>query len=231
MASYFKADLSVIRSEDDVKTKILLPLLKQIRIINNDNDYSQEVPVQITSGRKRETKFADIVIYKGGKPYIVVEAKDKDVKIDDDEISQLDSYSIWLKAPYGIICNGREFVMRAYLFGNERVFLIKRALSRLDLDLINDALSNETTNMGRTVPQRLIADQSDSFSSLLKDIHQKIRDIDHLDPTNAFDGWSKLLFMKIYEEKWAIEHNNQSRFGYKRFKSVFPCIVLTPFEP
>lgn len=218
MASYFKADLSVIRSEDDVKTKILLPLLKQIRIINNDNDYSQEVPVQITSGRKRETKFADIVIYKGGKPYIVVEAKDKDVKIDDDEISQLDSYSIWLKAPYGIVCNGREFVMRVYLFGNERVFLIKRALSRLDLDLINDALSNETTNMGRTVPQRLIADQSDSFSSLLKDIHQKIRDIDHLDPTNAFDGWSKLLFMKIYEEKWAIEHNNQSRFGYKRFK-------------
>ena len=218
MASYFKADLSVIGSEEDVKTKIILPLLKQIGIINGDNDYSQEVPVQITSGRKRETKFADIVVYKEKKTYIVVEAKDKDVKIDDDEISQLDSYAIWLKVPYGIICNGREFVMRAYLFGNERVFLIKKALNRLDLDLINDAFSNETDKVGRAVPQRLIADQSDSFSSLLKDIHQRIRDIDHLDPTNAFDGWSKLLFMKIYEEKWAIEHNNQSRFGYKRFK-------------
>ena len=167
MASYFKADLSVIGSEEDVKTKIILPLLKQIGIINGDNDYSQEVPVQITSGRKRETKFADIVVYKEKKTYIVVEAKDKDVKIDDDEISQLDSYAIWLKVPYGIICNGREFVMRAYLFGNERVFLIKKALNRLDLDLINDAFSNETDKVGRAVPQRLIADQSDSFSSLL----------------------------------------------------------------
>ena len=63
MANYFKVDLSTIGSENDVKTKIILPLLKQVGIVKYDNEYYQEVPVKITSGRKKETKFADIVIY------------------------------------------------------------------------------------------------------------------------------------------------------------------------
>ena len=126
---------------------------------------------------------------------------------------------MWLKAPYGIACNGVDFVVRGYLHGNERVYLIKKSLEKLDLTLINDAISEERNFDSTNVPQRLIADQSENFSTLLRNIHQKIRDIDHLDPTNAFDGWSKLLFMKIYEEKWASEHPDRAnRLNYKRFQ-------------
>jgi type I restriction enzyme M protein len=216
---YYNVDLSTIYSESDVESKILIPLMKQIGIIKKDSDYSQQVPVRITSGTDTSTKPADIVVKKNDMNFIVIEAKNKDVTLGDDEVRQLDSYAIWLKAPYGILCNGREFVLRAYLHGNQRVFLIKKALNKLDLSLIVDAISDNNSNDFSVVPQRLVADQSESFSTLLRDIHQKIRDIDHLDPTNAFDGWSKLLFMKIYEEKWSQEHKNQSRFSYKRFMS------------
>lgn len=214
---YFNVDLSIIHSESDVESKVIIPLMKQIGLIEKDSDYALQVPVQITSGRDTSTKFADIVIKKDEKNFVVIEAKNKDEILDDDEVRQLDSYAMWLNAPYGILCNGKEFVLRAYLHGNERVFLIKKALSRLDISLIQDAISDKDDKDYGIVPQRLVADQSESFSTLLRDIHQKIRDIDHLDPTNAFDGWSKLLFMKIYEEKWSQEHDNQSRFGYKRF--------------
>lgn len=215
-SNYFSVDYSIISSERDVETKIIIPLLKESGIIKDDADYRQNVAVQITSGRETSTKYADIVIYYNAKPFIVVEAKDIDEKLDDDEVRQLDSYTMWLKAPYGILCNGRDFVLRAYLHGNERVFLIRKALKKLDINIIRDAVSSKTDEVIE-VPQRVVADQSESFSTLLREIHQKIRDIDHLDPTNAFDGWSKLLFMKIYEEKWSQEHDNQSRFGYKRF--------------
>lgn len=216
MNKYFHVDLTIINSETDVESKVIIPILKEVGLIQKESDYTQRVPVKATAGRTNSTNEADILVKKEGKPYIVVEAKKPSVSLDDDEIRQLDSYAMWLQTPYGIACNGREFVVRGYLQGNQRVFLIKKSLDKLDLSLILDAISSVHVDIA-DVPQRLIADQSESFSALLKDIHQKIRDIDHLDPTNAFDGWSKLLFMKIYEERWAAEHSNQSRFGYKRF--------------
>ena len=217
MANHFNIDLSYVHSEADVEDKIILPLLREIGVIKNAKDFTSRVPVKMKLGRKWETKEADIVIYKDEKPFIVIEAKSKSERLDDDKIAQLDSYAMWLPAPYGIACNGIDFVMRGYLRGNEKVYLIKKSLEKLDYSLVNEALSNNEEGIV-TVPQRLIADQSESFSSLLRNIHQKIRDIDHLGPTDAFDGWSKLLFMKMYEDKWASEHEGYYRLSYKRFK-------------
>lgn len=217
MANHFNIDLSYVRSEADVEDKIILPLLREIGVIKNDKDFSLRVPVKMKLGRKWETKEADIVVYKDEKPFVVIEAKSKNERLDDDEIAQLDSYAMWLPAPYGIACNGIDFVMRGYLRGNEKVYLIKKSIEKLDFSLVNEAISNREEGIVN-VPQRLIADQSESFSSLLRNIHQKIRDIDHLGPTDAFDGWSKLLFMKIYEDKWASEHGGNYRLSYKRFK-------------
>lgn len=209
-------DLSNIFSEADVEEKIILPLFKELGLIRGISDYRLRVPIPMTLGRQKITKEADIIIYKDKKPFVVIEAKKKTEKLDDDVISQLDSYAIWSCAKYGVACNGREFVIRGYLQGNERVYLVKKSLSKLDIDLIKDAFGAKDNQDG-DISVRLVADQSESFSTLLKDIHQDIRNIDKLDPTNAFDGWSKLLFMKINEEKWAAAHSGKQRLSYKKF--------------
>ena len=209
-------DLSNIFSEADVEEKIILPLFKELGLIRGASDYRLRVPVPMKLGRQKITKEADIIIYKDKKPFVVIEAKKKTEKLDDDVITQLDSYAIWSCAKYGVACNGREFVIRGYLQGNERVYLVKKSLSKLDMDLIKDAFGAKDDRDG-DISVRLVADQSESFSTLLKDIHQDIRNIDKLDPTNAFDGWSKLLFMKINEEKWAAAHSGKQRLSYKKF--------------
>ena len=137
MSNHFKVDLSTARSEADVENKIIIPLLKEAGIIKENKDYSLRVPVKMTLGRQSVTKEADIVVYKNKKPFIVIEAKSKGERLDDDEIAQLDSYAVWLPAPYGIICNGLDFVLRGYLSGNEKVYLIKKTLPWINIEKLN----------------------------------------------------------------------------------------------
>lgn len=219
MDKYFvKYNLANVISEDDVTDKIILPLLREVGIVKSDADYNHKISVTINIGRgDHETKQVDLIIYRKGMPFIAVESKKKTEKLDDPAIDQLDSYAWGLKAPYGIACNGVEFVLRAYLAGNERVSLIRRNLKDLKIQLILDAVGQEEKPKEALVAHQLIDDQSESFSQLLKEIHKKIRDIDHLDPTNAFDGWSRLLFMKIAEEKWSKTHEGRVRFSYAKF--------------
>lgn len=210
--------LNQLSSEADVENKVIIPLFRELGLIRTQEDYKLRVSVHIHAGRQSVTKQADIVIYKDGEPYVVIEAKSPDSRIDDDAIAQLDSYAMWLPAKFGVACDGITFVLRGYFEGNERVYLINKKLSLIDLNLISSVLCEGNISRLSQISRHVIQDQSDSFSSLLKQIHQDIRDIDKLDPTSAFDEWSKLLFMKINEERWSKEHGGNRRLSYTLFK-------------
>ncbi len=102
--------------------------------------------------------------------------------------------------------------------GNERRYIIRSAVERIRAEHVRFIREGEVIQRESQISANLISEQSDSFSSMLKAIHQDIRDTDKLDPTGAFDGWSRLLFMKIYEEKWTKDNNGVKRFDYKKFK-------------
>lgn len=212
-------ELEYIPSEAEVENKTIIPLLQKLSLISNDKMYRVRVPVKMQEGRAKKTKEADIVIYGPDKnPFVVVEAKKPTEPLDDDAINQLDSYAFWLQCPYGIACNGKTIVVRAYMAGNERRFIIRTSVDRIKAEHLSFIKEGEIIQRESQISASLISEQSDSFSSMLKDIHQDIRDTDKLDPTGAFDGWSKLLFMKIYEEKWSKENDGIKRFDYKKFK-------------
>lgn len=218
ISNYINVPVSQLNSEADVENKVIIPLFKSLGLIRSNNDYSLHVPVRIHSGHQIETKQADIVIYKNGNPYIVIEAKSPEARIDDDAIAQLDSYAMWLPARFGVACDGISFILRGYFEGNERVYLINKRLNQINSDILTSVLCDTNISRISEISRHVIQDQSDSFSTLLRQIHQDIRDIDKLDPTNAFDEWSKLLFMKINEERWSKEHNGNRRLSYALFK-------------
>ena len=206
-------------AEAEIENKYIIPLLKQFSLITSDDMYRMRVPVKVRAGKWKGDKEADIVLYNSKrKPFVVVEAKNSDEPLDDDAIGQLDSYCFWLKCPYGIACNGRDFVVRVYLSGNERRYLVKTSVSRLKKEQLSDILEENIIEKETEISANIISDQSESYSKLLKEIHQIIRDTDKLDPTAAFDGWSKLLFMKISEEQWSKDNGDIERFNYAIFK-------------
>lgn len=212
-------DIEYVPSEAEEENKTIIPLLKKLSLITNDDMYRMRVPVKMQEGRKTVTKEADIVLFDSNKkPFVVVESKKSNELLDDEAINQLDSYAFWLRCPYSIACNGKTFVVRAYMAGNERRFIIRSLVDRINAEHVSFIKEGKTIQKESQISASLISEQSDSFSSMLKDIHQDIRDTDKLDPTGAFDGWSKLLFMKIYEEKWSKENKGVKRFDYKKFK-------------
>jgi len=206
-------------AEAEVENKYIIPLLKQFSLITSDDMYRMRVPVKVRAGKWKGDKEADIVLYNSKrKPFVVVEAKNSDEPLDDDAIGQLDSYCFWLQCPYGIACNGKDFVVRVYLSGNERRYLVKTIVSKLKKEQLSDILDEKVIERETEISANIISDQSESYSKLLKEIHQIIRDTDKLDPTAAFDGWSKLLFMKISEEQWSKDNGDIERFNYAIFK-------------
>ena len=209
-----KIDYSNIHSEVDVEAKIILPILKTIGYV--DDDINMRVSVSFNQGRKTVTKEADIVANSNHTlPDMVIEAKNICEKIDDNVIVQLDSYAFGLEYKYGLICNGREIMLREYVGSNKKVTKFRIGLSDFEPeDLKATICSDENSNQSDNVTTKKSAQ---SFATILKNIHQTIRNVDKLDPTGAFDGWSKLLFMKIYEEKWSKANGNKIRFSYNEF--------------
>lgn len=214
-----KQQLHTVPSEAEEENKTIIPLLKKLALITSDDMYKMRVPVHIQEGREKKTKEADIVIYNSNnKPFVVVESKKATELLDDDAIGQLDSYAFWLGCPYGIACNGKTIVVRVYMAGNERRFIIRTSVDKIKEEHVSFIREEQIIQKESQISANLISEQSETFSSMLKEIHQDIRDTDKLDPTGAFDGWSKLLFMKIYEEKWSMSNDGVKRFDYKKFK-------------
>ena len=55
------------------------------------------------------TKRYDMVVYdRDAKPWMMVECKEFDKKLDDDVLRQLLNYQQQIQCPYGVITNGRQ---------------------------------------------------------------------------------------------------------------------------
>jgi hypothetical protein len=63
-----------------------------------------EKEIKVGELRKR----CDIVVYKSSIPWIIVECKEMDVKLDDAVIKQILNYNISLRVQYLIITNGSD---------------------------------------------------------------------------------------------------------------------------
>lgn len=213
-----KFDYNTVKSESDVEVKIILPVIENLGF-NKHTDVFFRVPVSFFQGRQKITKEADIVVHKDNSPFLVVEAKSTNEKIDDKNIAQLDSYAYGLECRYGILCNGKEILLREYKESNRKVTVYRAKAEEIDYDDFKIFLNSVQVEqvIKDKINQNVSKKQASSFASTLKQIHQTIRNTDKLDPTGAFDGWSKLLFMKIHEEKWTEENKGIVRFNYSKF--------------
>lgn len=200
----------IFENEADVEFKFVEGFLTKV-LGYSKNHIKWKPAIKVPSGRSEVVKYPDTVVYgDDGKPLFVLDAKDP-TELLENWYHQIDSYAFSLKVKFGVLTNGRELVVRGYFEGNERRTIFSESLSKIDNDTsdVQELLSYAKINNSKQFPKlRKVDKEPQKKNSTIKDyrrtfreIHTKIRSSEKLDPGNSFDEFSKLLFIKIINEK------------------------------
>jgi len=195
-----------IHSETDTVVKRILPYLSR-RGYDLEKDLDFEVATKSTTAHS--TGYVDLLVTCGGaKPLFVIEAKKSSKVLNAKDAKQALAYGASHKVPFVVVTNGKD--IRCYNVRTKQPLrwdgkLIEKIPTR---DQLKKVLSFLKTNPDATdVP--LSKDESLPFrpglplkqlNALFSRCHNTIRKIEK-DEENAFDDFSKLLFLKLLEEK------------------------------
>lgn len=190
---------------ETVIKKILPYLIRREYDIEKDLDF--ETPVK--TSRRWSLGYADILITLGkSKPLFVIEAKRSLKKLNQADRDQAIDYAKGFGCLFAVVTNGREIqcinatTKKPILWDGQRIQKIPtksqlpRVLATLRANKKTDviSLSNDPSlpfQPGLPLKQ---------LNSLFSRCHNKIRNIEK-DEENAFADFSKLLFLKLLEEK------------------------------
>lgn len=152
------------------------------------------------------TGFTDIEVRLEKKLIFIIEAKRDTQKINDNHRKQALNYGIAKKVPFVIVTNGQSFEILNVKTGSQISINEEKNLLPIkkDVHLILKALKNNPTENDLKItsigiiyaPGATLAELTNVF----KRCHNAIRDIEK-DDEHAFSDFSKLLFLKLLEEK------------------------------
>lgn len=183
---------SGIYSEEEVKVKCVLPYLEKIGY--EKENLQLDRPVKIGRGL---TVYPDIVVLVDEEPAMVVETKRPGESLVN-YINQAISYSRLLQAPIAVLTNGfKTEVYDAF----EAVSIGRNIPSLSEIQKIEKEIIWPDEMRERAESTLIIFENVPKFSDVLSECHDIIWNRDHLSPEMAFDEVSKLLFLKVNEEK------------------------------
>ncbi len=220
-----KYDAKALITEDDVENKFLQELFTKELDYDINNDLKWKEAVKYQEGRKKITKFADLIIYKNEKPVMIVETK-KPTESVTDNIGQVDSYAFAKEVRYSIITNGRKIILREYLAANKKANIINMPIEKLHqmdyLPLINIVSKGK---IDTNIENDILDNQSNSneitdYRRFFRSIHNIIRDNEKLDPASCFDEFSKILYLKMADEQYRNDKEKNNYFDLNKFKNV-----------
>lgn len=198
-------------SEADVETKYVYgKLLKKILKIPT-NQIFFHIPVKFNQGHEIKTKEADVLVKdKEGNNFFIIDSKAPNQNLEL-YFGQIDSYAFILETPISILTNGSRIIVRIYQEGNKKTVILDNSIEKLESEDYKSLLSIFSNNQLTKQKDLIIAsDGSEDVTSkpkiinyrrTFRNIHNKIRSIDKLDPSASFDEFSKVLFIKIINDR------------------------------
>lgn len=218
------------RSEEDVKVKVVIPYLQSLGYTTDDMRF--ENSIQVTVGSKSTTVASDIEILIDGQPQIVIDTKNPRKTLSDKDVLQAVSYAKLVKtpaAPFGFASNGIDLVGINAIDGNAVddiptkaaliAMLQKRPPKRLSEIQLNEVRSTLLT----------IVSQSDLYR-VIERCKQILVGQALIRSDQAFREITKLLLVKMNEERRAINDDLQNRFSEAWIKASSRADSLSPVE-
>lgn len=204
-----------VSTEEDVKIKIIIELLKQLGFSENlSNEIEYEKAISIGRGKY---VYPDIVVNIEKTIAFVVDAKGPEENLDYYK-DQVVAYGLLLRAPYSVLCNGKGFrvfdTKTGEVVWDKDISILPEFLGKKNLlsrrrEAIDTYTKEEEERAKKTL---FVFEGIKEFSAILYRCEDFIRDIDGLTGEDAFDELSMLLFTKMYEERQALKENRKNRF-------------------
>lgn len=167
---------------------------------------AQEVSVTTSKKSSGESRGdgnarADLVIWKTKedkiaekRAFIVVELKAENVRVRVEDYYQGQNYATWAGASFFVTSNEKE----TKFFNIDPEYLPKRLEEIIAIPTATEALNDKKVS---EILSKTKTFTREEFTKTLKSCHNIIRNNDKLSPEAAFDEISKILFMKIREER------------------------------
>ncbi|GAA2211425.1 N-6 DNA methylase [Nonomuraea monospora] len=199
--------MSSVRTETETVVKRVLPYLRR-RGYDPEKDIDFETPVQ---SMERYTKgYVDLLVTCGkANPLFVIEAKRNGKRLNRDDAKQAINYGKAVKAPFVAVTNGQ--IVQVFhtdsgqpiqwngriadkIPSKDQIDAVIRFMRRKK-DAINIPLGDGDASLPFR-PSLPLKQLNDLFSRC----HNKIRNIEK-NEENSFSDFSKILFLKLLEEK------------------------------
>ncbi len=219
-----------LNSEDDCAENVVIPFL--LRLGYNRNQIRRKVSITGTSGH-RFRKQADIVVYIGDRPSLVIETKRIQHRLKEEDVNQALSYAQLLEppTPIAVLTNGRDWEVY-YLERDDIGGLASvpepQELESLILSITNPTTSRPTTQTEeRQAAERLLVtiENKIGLQTAFRECRKELAK-EGLIAESAFDELTKILTCKFNEEKRAAEGLAANRFTSQWLLGSGPLAAL-----
>lgn len=205
-------ELTDLRNESDVEQFFVINLIKDLGFKNEDIYTKKVLPaIEFGKGSKKQSYIPDYQLNDGKTPLMIIEAKAPDVKLEKvvyeaQEYASCINRSFIGNNPikYCITTNGVTTILTR---PDENVVVLKLKFS--DFDQKNEKYIKlkelvSFSKLKNVCPEKRFEfkrPEIDELRAVLYSAHNKIRSSEKIGPKKAFYEFTKLLFIKMNEDK------------------------------
>lgn len=211
---------SKVKSEEDLKVKVVLPYLKKLGYSEEDMNF--ESPMEVVIGSKRTTVFSDIEIILNGKVELVIDIKRPNHSVKQTDILQASSYAKLIDTPpatMSCVTNGLTTIATNTFTGEQelnipsKMQLMKR-VNATKKKPFTDIQLNEVKSVLLTLaePEELF-----KLISSSKNVIEK-RALIRSD--QSFKEITKIILVKMNEERRVKANEGDNRFSVSYLKQL-----------
>lgn len=202
-----------IKTEEDMKIKVLLPFLKELGYSEEELRFEHKIPVHI--GTKPMMVYSDIEVLIDGKVEMVIDAKKPSKSLAEKDLLQVVSYAKLVSTPqamYAIVTNGIDSVSIDTYTGRRSTEILSkaqllRAVDKAKKPILKDIEIREEESILFTLHN------SDELYKVIQDCKDVIEKRGLIRSDQSFREMTKILLIKMNEERRVRAGEGNNRFS------------------
>lgn len=220
-----------IKTEEDLKIKVILPYLVSLGYIEDEIRFEKAIDVNI--GTKKTKVYSDIEISINGNVEMIIDTKSPKNSLSEKDMLQSESYAKLVNTPpalYGITTNGIETVATNVYEGKRKKEIPSRAELLRELDRTKGRKPLLEIEKREIESILFTLNEQKELYKVIKDCKTTIEKIGLVRSDNSFKEMTKILLIKMNEERRVREKEGNNRFTLEHIQSVCKLNDITEIE-